>query len=65
MLVDDTAIVAARAELWSDYRIPAEYGAATAWAALSSRAYLPADGERVAVIICGANTDPCTLGDQP
>lgn len=61
VLVDDEAIIAARQELWSDYRIPAEYGAATAWAALRSGAYRPEQGERVAVIVCGANTDVRTL----
>ena len=53
--------VAARTALWSDYRIPSEYGAAAAAAALASGAYRPRSGERVAVIVCGANTDPGTL----
>lgn len=61
VLVDDGAIIAARALLWSEYRIPAEYGAATAFAALTAGAYVPREDERVAVIICGANTDPSTL----
>jgi len=38
-----------------------EHGAAAAFAALTSGAYVPAEGERVAVILCGANTDPSTL----
>jgi threonine dehydratase len=61
VLVEDTAIVDARARLWRDYRMPAEYGAAAAYAALTSGAYVPAPDERVAVINCGANTDPSTL----
>lgn len=61
VLVDDSAIAAARSQLWSEYRIPAEYGAAAALAALMSGAYVPREGERVAVIVCGANTDPSTL----
>ena len=61
VLVNDEAIIAARALLWSEYRIPAEYGAATAFAALTAGAYMPREDERVAVIICGANTDPSTL----
>lgn len=61
VLVDDAAIVEARARLWREYRMPAEYGAATAYAALSSGAWAPAAGERVAVVNCGANTDPATL----
>lgn len=61
VLVNDEAIIAARTLLWSEYRIPAEYGAATAFAALTAGAYVPREDERVAVIICGANTDPSTL----
>ncbi|MFF2031381.1 threonine/serine dehydratase [Arthrobacter sp. NPDC058192] len=61
VLVDDAAIVSARSQLWSEYRIPAEYGAAAALAALTSGAYIPSEGERVAVIVCGANTDVHTL----
>jgi threonine dehydratase len=61
VLVDDSAIVSARLQLWRDYRIPAEHGAAAAFAALSSGAYQPVGGERVAVVVCGANTDIRTL----
>ncbi|CAM3807165.1 threonine/serine dehydratase [Nocardioides zeicaulis] len=61
VLVDDDAIVAARAHLWREHRVASEHGAATAWAALLSGAYVPAPGERVAVVVCGANTDPATL----
>jgi threonine dehydratase len=61
VLVDDDAIVTARLQLWRDYRIPAEHGAAAAFAALTSGAYQPSDGERVAVVVCGANTDIRTL----
>jgi threonine dehydratase len=65
VLVDDAAIVSAREQLWSEYRIPAEYGAAAAFAALTSGAYTPRQGERVAVIVCGANTDASTLETTP
>lgn len=61
VLVSDDDIVAARSALWRDYRIPSEYGAAAAAAALASAAYRPRPDERVAVIVCGANTDPGTL----
>ena len=61
VLVDEEAIIAARSQLWRGYRIAAEYGAATALAALTSGAYQPAPDERVAVVICGANTDVRTL----
>lgn len=61
VLVSDEDIVQARSNLWADYRIVVEHGAAAAYAALTSGAYLPGVGERVGVILCGANTDPATL----
>ncbi|MFH5878712.1 threonine/serine dehydratase [Arthrobacter sp. NA-172] len=61
VLVSDDDIAAARSLLWEQYRIVVEHGAATAFAALNSGAYVPAEGERVAVILCGANTDPATV----
>ncbi len=61
VLVDDAAIVEARHRLWEEFRVPAEHGAAAAYAALVSGAYRPANGERVCVVVCGANTDPTTL----
>jgi len=61
LLVDDDAIAAARSALWEDFRIAAEHGAATAYAALLTGTYAPAAGERVAVVVCGANTDTTTL----
>jgi threonine dehydratase len=65
VLVGDDAVVAARAELWSEARIASEHGAATAYAALTSQAYRPAPGERVVTVVCGANTDPVTLAPEP
>jgi threonine dehydratase len=61
VLVGEDEIVAARAQLWAEHRIASEHGAATAMAAVLSGAYVPAEGERVAVVVCGANTDPATL----
>jgi threonine dehydratase len=61
VLVGDASIVAARSYLWDQYRLAVEHGGATAFAALLSGAYQPREGERVAVILCGANTDPTTL----
>jgi len=61
VLVTDDEIVEARSRLWSDYRVPSEFGAAAAYAALTSGRYVPELGERVAVLVCGANTDPSTL----
>jgi threonine dehydratase len=39
----------------------AEPGGAAALAALRSGAYQPAEGERVAVVVCGSNVDPLTV----
>jgi threonine dehydratase len=61
VLVGEDDIVAARARLWAEHRIASEHGAATAMAALVSGAYVPSEGERVAVVVCGANTDLATL----
>ena len=63
VLVDDSAVVDARRWLWREVRVAAEPGGAAALAALLSGAYVPDDGERVAVIVCGANADPATLED--
>jgi threonine dehydratase len=57
LLVEDSAIDAARKALWDALRLVTEPGGAAAMAALSSGAYQPRLGERVCVIICGANTD--------
>jgi threonine dehydratase len=61
VLVSDGDIVASRSALWDGYRIVVEHGAAAAYAALASGAYVPRPDERVAVVLCGANTDPATL----
>jgi threonine dehydratase len=61
VLVDDQAIVEARRQLWDDYRVVVEHGTAAAHAALTSGAYTPAEGERVVVLLCGANTNPADL----
>jgi threonine dehydratase len=61
VLVSDADIIRAREYLWERYRLAVEHGGATAFAALLAGAYQPAAGERVAVILCGANTDPATL----
>jgi threonine dehydratase len=60
-LVSDESIRAAQRALWSDLRIVAEPGGATATAALLSGAYQPAPGERVGVIVCGGNADLSSL----
>jgi threonine dehydratase len=56
VLVSEDAIRHAQAALWSKLRVVAEPGGAAAFAALLCGRYRPAPGERVAVLICGANT---------
>ncbi|MGX5845878.1 threonine/serine dehydratase [Mesorhizobium sp. PL10] len=58
ILVTDEAIIAAQKALWERVRIIAEPGGAAAFAALLSGRYTAAPGERVAVLVCGSNTDP-------
>ena len=59
--VDDDAIRNAQRALWDRLRLVVEPGGATALAALLSGAYVPAPGERIAVVVCGANCDPSTV----
>ncbi|MQA75547.1 MAG: pyridoxal-phosphate dependent enzyme [Solirubrobacterales bacterium] len=61
VLVSDESIRAAQRLLWDQVRVAAEPGGATALAALLSGAYAPAAGERVGVLVCGANLDPSVL----
>lgn len=56
IVVSDTDVARARAELWERFRILAEPSAVVPVAALLSGAYRPAAGEHVGVVICGANT---------
>jgi threonine dehydratase len=56
LLVSDDAIRQAQAALWSTLRAVVEPGGAAAFAALLAGQYRPAPGERVAVLLCGANT---------
>ncbi|MBZ9866857.1 threonine/serine dehydratase [Mesorhizobium sp. CA15] len=57
ILVSDDDIVAAQKALWDRVRIIAEPGGAAAFAAMLSGRYVPGDGERVAVLVCGSNTN--------
>ena len=56
VLVEDAAIRDAQRRLWDVLRIAAEPGGAAALAALLSGRYRPAKDERLAVLLCGANT---------
>jgi threonine dehydratase len=57
LLVSDEQIVQAQTFLWRKLRLMAEPGGATAMAALLSGLYRPRPGERVGVVICGANAE--------
>lgn len=56
VLVSDDDIRGAQRALWEGLRVVAEPGGAAAFAALLSGKYRPADGERIAVLVCGGNT---------
>jgi threonine dehydratase len=58
VLVSDTAIRRAQRALWEQLRVIAEPGGAAAFAAILTRAYHPAAGERVGVVVSGGNTTP-------
>lgn len=56
VLVTDAAIRQAQETLWTMLRVVAEPGGAAAFAALSSGRYRPRLGERIGVLLSGANT---------
>ena len=56
VLVTDHAIRMAQKMLWESLRLVVEPGGCTAFAAILSGAYQPAQGERLGVVVSGANT---------
>jgi threonine dehydratase len=56
VLVTDDAIRAAQRTLWNQLRVVVEPGGAAAFAALQSGVWTPAAGQRIGVLLCGANT---------
>jgi threonine dehydratase len=62
VLVPDDAIAAAQSALWKTLRVVAEPGGAAAMAAVLVGRYRPTRGERVAVLVCGANTTAVSFG---
>ena len=62
LLVPDDAIQTAQRVLWNVLRVVAEPGGAAALAALLSGRYRPQKGERVGVLVCGANTTAVNFG---
>ena len=61
VLVEDDDIRNAQQALWRVLRVASEAGGAAAMAALLSKVYSPEPGERVGVVLCGANTDAVNL----
>lgn len=57
VLVSDEAVRSAQRALWEELRVIAEPAGATGLAALMAGSYRPAPGERVATLVCGANTE--------
>jgi threonine dehydratase len=60
-LVGDDAIRDAQRFLWRELKLAVEPAGALPLAALRSGVVRPRAGERVALILCGANLDPATL----
>jgi threonine dehydratase len=65
VLVSDDAIRQAQRTLWRLLRVVAEPGGAAAFAALQSDVFVPARGERIGVLLCGANTDAVRFDPAP
>jgi len=65
VLVSDAAIVEAQRSLWDVLRIVVEPGGAAAFAALLAGAWRARPGQRVGILLCGANTDVVEFGTFP
>jgi len=61
LLLSDDAILTAQRFLWHEFKLAVEPAAALPLAALQTGAVQPAAGDRVCLIVCGANLDPATL----
>ena len=55
--MSDEEIRRSQEMLWSGARVVVEPGGAAAFASLLARTYVPAEGERVAVVLSGGNTN--------
>ena len=60
-LLDDDAIRAAQVALWKELRLAVEPAAALPLAALLSKVVVPEPGEKVLLVICGANVSLASL----
>ena len=61
LLLDDDAIRAAQLWMWKEMKLAVEPAAALPLAAVQTGAYVPRQGEKVCLIVCGANLDPAGL----
>lgn len=61
VLVSDDAVRSAQRQLWEQTRLLVEPAAAATVAALATGAYVPEPGERVCLLLSGANADPRSL----
>jgi threonine dehydratase len=61
MLVSDGAVNAAQRQLWEQARLLVEPAAATTLAVLATGGYVPEPGERVCLLLSGANVDPRSI----
>ena len=61
LLLPDDAIAHAQKLLWHHLRQLVEPAGAAALAAITSGAYVPAKGEKVAILLCGANPEPIPI----
>ena len=64
ILVSDDDIRQAQQILWDSVRLVVEPGGAAAFSVLTSGKYVPAYAERVAVILCGGNTNAVNFEPQ-
>lgn len=61
LLLPDEAIRTAQLWLWKELKLAVEPAAALPLAALQTGAYIPRAGDKVCLIVCGANVDPASL----
>jgi threonine dehydratase len=61
LLLPDESIRAAQLWLWKELKLAIEPAAALPLAALQTGVYQPRQGEKICLIICGANVDPASL----
>jgi threonine dehydratase len=61
LLLSDEAIRAAQLWMWQGLKLAVEPAAALPLAALHSGTWVPRAGEKICLVVCGANVDPATL----